>query len=175
MQKFLNLILRTFIRFLWGKARILFLRKMGVKIGKDCLIFCADFSTEPFLIELGNHVTVSHGVRMITHDGGVWIFRKEYPNLDIFGKISIGDNTCIGMNAIILPNTKIGQNCIVGAGSVVKGQFPDNSLIMGNPAKVVMSTQIQKKLYLMSSMRINTKGLNFGKKRKAIIKHFANK
>ena len=52
---------------------------------------------------------------------------------------TIGDNSLVGIQAVILNNAKIGRNCIVGAGSVVTEgkEFPDNSLIIGAPAKVV--------------------------------------
>ena len=52
---------------------------------------------------------------------------------------TIGDNSLIGIQAVVLNNARIGRNCIVGAGSVVTEgkEFPDNSLILGAPAKVV--------------------------------------
>jgi carbonic anhydrase/acetyltransferase-like protein (isoleucine patch superfamily) len=52
---------------------------------------------------------------------------------------TIGDNSLIGIQAVVLNNAKIGKNSIVGAGSVVTEgkEFPDNSLIIGSPAKVV--------------------------------------
>jgi carbonic anhydrase/acetyltransferase-like protein (isoleucine patch superfamily) len=52
---------------------------------------------------------------------------------------TVGDNTLIGIQAVVLNGAKIGRNCIVGAGSVVteNKEFPDNSLIIGSPAKVV--------------------------------------
>ncbi|TWH24512.1 MULTISPECIES: gamma carbonic anhydrase family protein [unclassified Aminobacter] len=52
---------------------------------------------------------------------------------------TIGDNTLIGMGAIVLNGAKIGKNCLVGAGALVTEgkEFPDNSLIVGVPAKVV--------------------------------------
>jgi carbonic anhydrase/acetyltransferase-like protein (isoleucine patch superfamily) len=52
---------------------------------------------------------------------------------------TIGDNSLIGIQAVVLNNARIGRNCIVGAGSVVTEgkEFPDNSLILGSPAKVV--------------------------------------
>ena len=49
----------------------------------------------------------------------------------------IGDDCFIGMNSIILKGTTLGNNVIVGAGSVVHGKFPDNVIIAGNPAKIV--------------------------------------
>jgi carbonic anhydrase/acetyltransferase-like protein (isoleucine patch superfamily) len=52
---------------------------------------------------------------------------------------TIGDGSLIGIQAVVLNNAKIGRNCIVGAGSVVTEgkEFPDNSLILGAPARVV--------------------------------------
>lgn len=57
-------------------------------------------------------------------------------------KLIIGENVWIGLNAIILKNTNIGDNSIVAAGSVVKGKFPSNVLIQGNPAKIVRTLEI---------------------------------
>ncbi len=59
---------------------------------------------------------------------------KEYAKKN---PIDIGDNCFIGMNSIILKGTSLGNNVIVGAGSVVHGSFPDNCIIAGNPAKII--------------------------------------
>ncbi|TRX66348.1 acyltransferase [Carboxylicivirga sp. M1479] len=170
--KILHLVARLLNRVLVGNARIALLRSRGVKIGDNCMIFNADFSTEPYLITIGNHVAVSNGVRFITHDGAVWIYRDEFPDLDVFGKIVIGNNTVIGMNAIILPNTVIGDNCIVAAGAVVKGKFGNGSLIMGNPAKKIMDTNLQKRMYLMSPSKFNLKQLSDKQKKKVLTERF---
>ncbi len=52
---------------------------------------------------------------------------------------TIGDESLIGIGAVVLNNAKIGKNCLVGAGSLVTEgkEFPDGSMIMGTPAKVV--------------------------------------
>jgi acetyltransferase-like isoleucine patch superfamily enzyme len=52
-------------------------------------------------------------------------------------EIRIGKNCFIGCNSIILKGTVLGDNCVVGAGAVVSGQFEDNCVIAGNPAVVV--------------------------------------
>lgn len=51
----------------------------------------------------------------------------------------IGDNTLVGMGAVILNRAKIGRNCIIGAGTLVTQgkEIPDNSLVLGSPGKVV--------------------------------------
>ncbi len=66
---------------------------------------------------------------------------------------SIGDGSLIGMGAVVLNKAKIGRNCIVGAGSVVTEgkEFPDNSLIIGSPAKLVRTLDEASVAKLQSS------------------------
>ncbi len=150
------------------KVRRFLLQSVGVKMGHNCRFFKADWGSEPYLIELGNHVVVSNGVRFLNHDGGVWVFRTKYPRLDLFGSIKIGNNVCLGFNVIILPNTTIGDNCIVAAGSVIKGRIPADSVVFGNPGKVIMPLNIQERLVLMSKYKFETKGISYGKKKKLL-------
>ncbi len=56
-------------------------------------------------------------------------------------EIHIGKNCFIGCNAIILKGTELGDNCVVGAGAVVAGRFDANSVIVGNPARVIRKLQ----------------------------------
>jgi acetyltransferase-like isoleucine patch superfamily enzyme len=154
------------------KKKISFLRKQGMKIGQDCHINTMSFSTEPFLIEIGDHVAIAGGTVFITHDGAIWCFRDEFSNADLFGKIKIGNNVFIGNNSIILSNTEIGDNCIVGAGSVVRGKFQSNSVIIGNPAKVVSNMNIQKFLYRQNLGLLKIKNLSDSQKNEIIKKHF---
>lgn len=51
--------------------------------------------------------------------------------------VSIGENVFIGTGSTVLMGTTIGDNCIVGSNSEVKGDFPRDSVIAGNPAKVI--------------------------------------
>ena len=64
------------------------------------------------------------------------MFRKEIPDIQVFGSIIIDDNCVIGENAILLPNIRIGKNSIVGAWSVVISDIPPDSIAMGVPARV---------------------------------------
>ena len=56
-------------------------------------------------------------------------------------EVRIGKNCFIGCNAIILKGTVLGDGCVVGAGAVVSGTFEDNSVIVGNPARVIKKVE----------------------------------
>ena len=148
-----------------------YLRRQGVQIGKNCKVHTVSFSTEPYLVQIGDNARVTSGTIFITHDGAVHCFREEIGG-GIFGRIKLGNNVFVGTSCIILLNTTIGNNCIIGAGSVVRGQFPDDSVIVGNPAKVIMKTSVQKLLYLQSPGLVKTNNLAISDSRKLIKKHF---
>jgi len=175
-MNYLRIVLQKLQRLLLKAAsnerKIKYLRRQGMKIGQDCFFATMSFSTEPYLIEIGNHVAIAGGTLLITHDGAIWCFREEIRNADIFGKIKIGNNVFIGSNCTILPNTVIGNNCIVGAGSIVRGTFADNSVIIGNPAKVVLNMSVQKFFYLQNKGLLRTKNISASKKTEIIKKHF---
>lgn len=114
--------------------------RQGLRIGKDVRISRRPyFGGEPFLISIGNHVTISFNVHFINHDGGTWVFRDlpEYKGLQRFGRIDILDNVFIGANTTILPGVTIGPNAVVGAGSVVTRDVPPDSVYAGVPAKFI--------------------------------------
>jgi acetyltransferase-like isoleucine patch superfamily enzyme len=154
------------------KRKIRYLRRQGVKIGENCHINTMSFSTEPYLIEIGDHVAIAGGTEFLTHDGAIWCFREEIENADSFGRIKIGNNVFIGNNCTILPNTSVGDNCIIGAGSILRGQFPENSVIIGNPATVVMTMSMQKLLYTQNPGTLKIKNLSEAEKEQVIRKHF---
>lgn len=54
-----------------------------------------------------------------------------------FSSVLVKDNVFIGAGAILLPGTIIGENSIVGAGAVVKGEIPPCSVVIGNPCKII--------------------------------------
>ncbi len=155
-----------------NRNRIKYLRRKGMRIGNNCLFHTMTFSTEPYLIEIGDNVAIARGTLFITHDGGVWCFREELKNADVFGKIKIGNNVFIGNNCTILPNTTIGDNCIIGAGSVVRGQFAENSVIVGNPAKVAFNMNMQKLFYLQNPNLLMIHNLSEKEKTEIIKSHF---
>lgn len=108
-------------------------RSRGAKIGEDVvLIDCKIDDTFQYLLTIGNHVTIT-GARILTHDAST----KRTLGLTKCGRVEICDNVFIGNGTIILPNTKIGNKVIVGAGTVVSKSIPDNSVAVGNPCRVI--------------------------------------
>ena len=95
---------------------------------------------------LGNDVVISRETLLLNHDYSIACgFRSIGENIEHetfwLKEIRIGNNTFVGANVSILPGTVIGKNCIIGTGAVIKGNIPDNSIVVGNPAKIVGQTQ----------------------------------
>lgn len=131
--------------------------KHANKIGVDSvgLLYIygeVSWGTEPWIIKLGENVHITHGVTFITHDGGTLLFRSEYPDIEITKPIIIGDNVYIGTNATILPGVKIGSNVVIGACSVVTKDVPSNTVVAGNPAKVIKTIEVYKKKMISESL-----------------------
>jgi acetyltransferase-like isoleucine patch superfamily enzyme len=126
-------------------VQIQLLRKRGMGIGKNCRIYTEHFGSEPWLIRIGDHCTVTSGVRFVTHDGSCWVFREEHPGLQDFAPIIVEDNCFIGVNAIILPGTRIGPNSVVAAGAVVARDVPPNTVAGGVPARPIQALEDFKK------------------------------
>jgi Hexapeptide repeat of succinyl-transferase len=115
-------------------------RSRGVTVGKDAILSGltrGTFGSEPELITIGDHVGIGAGVGFVTHDGCVRVFEDEYPDIQVFGTITIGNNVVVGVNAVLLPGTSIGDDSVVGAGAVARGTFPPGSVIAGVPARVI--------------------------------------
>jgi acetyltransferase-like isoleucine patch superfamily enzyme len=94
-------------------------------------------------ITIGAKCAIAAGVHIIDSNGHRLSSDDRNKVRDVPESIFIGDNVWIGLNSIILKGTSIGNNCVVSAGSVVKGTYPENSLIAGNPAKVVDSIKLE--------------------------------
>ncbi len=126
---------RVQLRRLTPFTKAEYLRTLGAQIGEGCAIAPDELGTEPYLVKIGNHVTIAAEVVFVTHDGAAWAFRDEVPDLQVFGPIVIEDNCVIGLGAVLFPNIKIGPNSIVGAGSVVISDVPPDTVVMGIPAR----------------------------------------
>ena len=110
-----------------------YLRSRGVQIGENVNIIntSIDFC-HGFLVTIGNNVTLT-GAKILAHDGSTQIPL----GVSKVGRVIIGDEVFVGHQAIILPNVRIGNRVVVGAGAVVAKDIPSNSIVAGNPAKIV--------------------------------------
>lgn len=123
-----------------------------VRMKKDSSIwFGAVLRGDNEWIELGERSQIQDNATLHTDPGFPMVIGSNCVighNVILHG-CTIGDNSLVGMGAIMLNGAKIGKNCLVGAGAVVTEgkEFPDNSLIVGSPARIIRS--IDEKLSAM--------------------------
>lgn len=126
-----------------SEALVKSLKGKGCKIGENVKFFHPETnfidSTRPYLLEIRDCAKITYGCIILTHDFSFSVFRHVFhDNMnECTGKTIIGRNNFIGMGSIIMPGVKLGDNVIVGSGSVVTKSFPDDVVIAGNPAKVI--------------------------------------
>ncbi len=146
----------------------------GLQLGKNVEII-SDYFFDPshcFLISIGDNCTIAPNVRLIAHDASTF----KLLGYTKIGKIEIKENCFIGDSTIVLPNIKIGPNSIVGSGSVVTKDVPPNTIVAGNPAKVITTVEkyIRKIEEISQSKKIFDESYFIGNldeiKRKEIIK-----
>lgn len=143
----------------------IYARFIGVKFGKNCLIATKNWSSEPYLIEIGDNVQVTHNVSIHTH-GGSHVARKMIPNFDMFGKVIIKDGAYIGAYSQIMPGVTIGEGSLVAAGSIVTKSVPAGVVVAGNPAIYICS--IEEYIERNKKYNLGTKGLSFEEKKKKL-------
>jgi len=111
--------------FYWGFRKI-HLLMLGVKPG----VYIQNF----YHVHIGNNVRIAPGVAIISQNHNEYDVSKH----DEWEDVCIDDDCWIGANAVILPGVHLGENTIVGAGSIVTKSFPDgHCVIVGNPAKII--------------------------------------
>ena len=97
-------------------------------------------TTRPWLLNICSYVKITRGVCILTHDYSLSVLRRKYGEwIGEGAETVIGDNCFIGMNSIILMGARLGNNCVVGAGTILTGEYPSNVVIAGNPGRVIHS------------------------------------
>lgn len=126
--------------------------------------------SRPDLISIGENVDINDNFTIMTHDFGTFVFRNLYHDfVPSSGKVSIGNNVYIGRDVTILKGVSIGDNCIIGLGSIVTKDIPDNSVVCGVPAKVVCSID---EYYSKRKRKSIQESIEYGKALKNILDIF---
>ena len=129
---------RKLIHFVGNLIRFVYLNKLrilGVSIGKNTMISLgAKIDVHRGEVIIGNNCLITSGVTILSHDGASRMI--DYNDLGN-GKVVIGNNVFIGVNAVILKGVNIGDNSVIGAGAIVSKDVPPQSLVVGNPGKII--------------------------------------
>lgn len=149
MEKWKKNELKILMRKIWfyclptSTQRVKYIYKHNVfdECGENLFFQPRKLPADPKFIRLHNNVVIAADVTFVTHDVIYILLRNIDAKLSTqhVDCIEVMDNVFIGLGAIILPGVKIGSNSIVAAGSVVTKDVPHNSVVGGNPAKVIGS------------------------------------
>lgn len=134
MQKLQKMINKLSVIFT-EKPNIKILKKWGLTVGENLNIQNGVMidNSHCWLISIGDNVTLAPRVHILAHDAST----KNFIGYTKIGGVTIGNNVFIGANTTILPNVKIGDNVIVGANTLVSKDIHSNTVVAGNPAKVI--------------------------------------
>lgn len=126
----------------------------GMRVGKNFSRQQGCFldPTHCYLIEIGDDVTMSVRVTLMAHDAST----KKILGYTKIGQIHIGNHVFLGANAMVLPNVRIGDYSVIGAGSVVTQDIPAHSVAAGVPARVICTTEefAEKNLVIMEKSTV---------------------
>lgn len=125
------------------------LQAQGVDVGSHTRFFGMNSvivdTQRPWMLKIGDYCKITGGCVILCHDYSRSVLRRKYHIIIGEAKQTIiGNNVFLGVNTIVLMGSNIGNNVIVGAGSVVSGIIPDNVVIAGNPAKIVRTLDEHK-------------------------------
>lgn len=130
-MRFKNIFDNVKFRLLSPDKKAEYLRDKVYHMGQNVEIYTSYIGTEPYLISIGDNVTVAAGVKFVNHDVScfnVTRYLKLNYTLDKVGPITLKDNCMIGAYSILMPGVVVGENSIIAAGSVVTKKVPANEI-----------------------------------------------
>ena len=128
--------------------------KRNLIIGNHVFIGHYNFIEASNGIEIEEGCQITNYVSITSHSShnSIRYYGKNYRGAEmkgyLKGKVHIGQYTFIGPHVTIMPSTVIGKGCLIASHSFLKGEFPDFSIIAGNPAKVVGDTRVKDREFL---------------------------
>ena len=145
MNRFKQLIQRYVLGKTPEQIELARLVENGLTIGRNTAIN-AGFSIDgawPWLISIGDDVTISTNVTILAHDASTNIVRQSTR----LGRVTIGNNVFVGTRAVILCGVTVGDNVVIGAGSVVTHDLPSDGVYAGVPARRICSIEVYREKY----------------------------
>ena len=167
MKHWKRILYSVILVFIPGaRKRTEFMRKHHLygSIGENCLIQKRKIPLYSNLIFLHDNVKIASNVGLVTHDIIHTMLNKkvsERKYIERIGCIEIMDNVFIGSGTRILYDTRIGSNVIIGSGSLVNCDIPDNSVYAGVPAQFICTfKEYMEKAYHYSEEFKNLYGID---------------
>jgi hypothetical protein len=129
-----------------GWQTLRFMRKRGLRAEAPVRFAARSLIDARFAwaVEIGAYTIVANDVRIIVHDAAI----KRITGYTEVRPVTIGRRCYLGTGTIVLPGARIGDEAIIGAGSVVRGEIPARSLAVGNPARVIGSIEKLRERHL---------------------------
>lgn len=166
LKKILEYIIKLFCRLFFSLEKQALIA--GVNLGKNNFIASRFWSTEPYLITIGNNCQITAGVKMLTH-GGCQVLRDKYPDFDVFDKIAIGK----GSNTLINAEVTIEDNILITSGNVVTKSLKARALYGENSAKYICSLDEYEKIDIIKN--VSSKHFSKEEKKKLLLSLPENK
>ncbi len=130
---------RRVMRKLRGWPNLEVLERAGLQLGRNVFVAGGSHLDPDFcwLIRIGDDTVISLGVMVLAHDAST----RRHVGYTRVAPVTIGSRVFVGARAIILPGVTIGDDAIVGAGSVVRTDVPAGTVVAGNPASQLATTE----------------------------------
>lgn len=131
--------LKEFVYRLRGDFTTERLVSMGMTVGKNFNRLHGSIldPSHCWLIQIGDDVTLAPRVHILCHDAST----KTFLGYTKIGRVTIGNRVFVGAETVILPGVTIGNDVIIGANSTVTHNVPDNSVVVGSPARILCTTE----------------------------------